>query len=105
MSPGGAPAPPGSWGRPPSQNGSNQLGQKEKAEFEFSDLQCTLQTACLAFRCVADGDFDFQKILGETKLTYRAITGDAPTTAGSGYGAPNVEDMARELGKFPHHKS
>jgi integrase len=34
-----------------------------------------------------------------------AITGHAPTTAGRGYGAPNLEDMARELGKFPRYKT
>ena len=33
-----------------------------------------------------------------------AITGHAPTTAGRSYGAPNLEDMAREMGKFPRYK-
>jgi hypothetical protein len=30
-----------------------------------------------------------------------AITGHAPASVGRAYGAPNVEDMARELKKFP----
>jgi integrase len=32
-----------------------------------------------------------------------AITGHAAATVGRTYGAPTVEDMARELGKFPRY--
>jgi integrase len=40
---------------------------------------------------------------GITERVSDAITGHAPATVGRGYGAPNVEDMARELGKFPRY--
>ena len=33
-----------------------------------------------------------------------AITGHAPATVGRSYGAPTVDDMARELAKFPRYK-
>jgi hypothetical protein len=34
-----------------------------------------------------------------------AVTGHAPATVDRSYGAPTIEDMARELAKFPWYKT
>lgn len=40
---------------------------------------------------------------GITERVSDAITGHAPATAGRGYGAPTLEDMANALKTFPRY--